>query len=651
MSFDANDPRWTAYVLGELPDNERAELEQILKSDAAAREFVESLGSTADRLSAELEGQPVPSLSDIQRKRIEKIAAAPRVSRSRSVILALTGCTAAAAVAMGLVVSRQAERPQTARAAVSSSASSGEPTSQTTPVAGGRFALEPNLARPAGELSLNHMPPPPPEPGQGLRWRNKNGLVEQPNTEQYDKIDDNKFVDVSQDARSTFSIDVDTASYSNVRRHLRQGRLPSAGAVRIEEMINYFSYDYAPPRDERPFAIHFEATRAPWKPEHTLLRIGLKGKEPLRERRPRANLVFLIDVSGSMTSDNKLPLLKQAMAMLVDNLDEEDRVAIVVYAGAAGVVLDSTAVASKRKIARALARLQSGGSTNGGAGIRRAYDIATANFVESGINRVILATDGDFNVGTTNRSDLIELVEERARSNVFLTVLGFGMGNYKDATLEQIADRGNGHYAYIDTINEAKKVLVDELDATLVTIAKDVKIQIEFNPARVGHYRLIGYENRVMAHRDFNDDHKDAGEIGAGHTVTALYELSPPGMKVDESTDTDALKYQKAKELSADADSTDLATIKLRYKAPEAQKSQLIERVVTDNVVSLDAASEDSRFAAAAAAFGMLLRNSAYVGEYTYADVLRLARRSLGADTHGYRAELLELVELAKKAR
>ena len=393
------------------------------------------------------------------------------------------------------------------------------------------------------------------------------------NTESYDRIIENPFVRVEDDPRSTFSIDVDTASYANVRRFLEQGTRPPKDAVRIEELINYFSYDYPQPHGEPPFSISLEVAEAPWRKEHRLVRVGLKGREIREGKRPSSNLVFLIDVSGSMRPSNKLPLLKKSMRMLADRLTENDTVAMVVYAGASGLVLPPTTGDQKRVILHALDNLHAGGSTNGGAGIELAYKCAVDGFIRGGINRVILATDGDFNVGITNQGDLIRLIENRRLSGVFLSVLGFGMGNLKDANLEKLADKGNGNYSYIDSESEARKGLVEQMNSTLVTIAKDVKIQIEFNPTRVQAYRLIGYENRVLAHQDFNDDRKDAGEIGAGHTVTALYEVVPSGVDMNVPG-TDPLRYQPSGETAkTELDRVEKAPhgdemvfVKLRYK-------------------------------------------------------------------------------------
>jgi len=466
-------------------------------------------------------------------------------------------------------------------------------------------------------------------------------------TETYDRIDENPFRSVWRTPLSTFSIDVDTASYANVRRFLNRGELPPKDAVRIEEFVNYFSYDYAPPTDDVPFSTHVEVAGCPWSEKHRLVRIGIKGREIAQVERPAANLVFLLDVSGSMDEPNKLPLVKAAMKMLVQNLAARDHVAIVVYAGASGLVLPSTSCANKHAIVDALGQLAAGGSTNGGEGIQLAYRVAAENFVRDGVNRVILCTDGDFNIGVTSQGELTRLIEEKAASGVFLTVLGFGMGNYKDSTLEKLADCGNGNYGYVDTIHEARKMLVEQLSGTLVTIAKDVKIQVEFNPARVGAYRLIGYENRILAAKDFDDDKKDAGEIGAGHTVTALYELVPAKRK-PEAAEPEPLRYQTAASLTKAARSDEIFTLKLRYKQPDGKKSELLALPVADSGRPLADASQDFRFAAAVAGFGMLLRDSPHKGNASYDMVVELARSATGDDPNGYRTELLRLVKLAK---
>jgi Ca-activated chloride channel family protein len=463
--------------------------------------------------------------------------------------------------------------------------------------------------------------------------------------EGYDHISDNPFLAVAANPLSTFSIDVDTASYANVRRFLTSGQLPPKDAVRIEELVNYFTYDYPEPESDAPFSITTELGACPWKPEHRLVLVGLRGRSLDDENLPPRNLTFLLDVSGSMNSPDKLPLLKQAMGMLVETLREEDRVAIVVYAGASGLVLGTTSGTQKDTIRAALDSLRAGGSTAGGAGIQLAYRVAAESFVEGGINRVILATDGDFNVGLSSEGDLVRLIEEKRETGVFLSVLGFGRGNLQDSKMEKLADHGNGNYAYIDSGREARKVLVNEAGGTLVTIAKDVKIQVEFNPARVSAYRLIGYENRALRAEDFADDKKDAGEIGAGHTVTALYEVVPVGVAVDLPT-VDPLKYQSSA-VSPGSASHELITVKLRHKQPDGHRSRLTSVAVEDS----DLRSEPTanlRFSSAVAAFGMLLRESEHKGSASWAQVIDLAGSAVGRDPGGHRTQFLMLARSAE---
>ncbi len=466
------------------------------------------------------------------------------------------------------------------------------------------------------------------------------------NTESYAHIDENDFKLVGASPLSTFSIDVDRASYANVRRFIQDGERPPVDAVRIEEMINYFPYEWGEVAGEHPFAVATEVWEAPWKREHRLVRIGLHARSIDTEDLPPSNLVFLLDVSGSMTPHNKLPLLKKAFALLVDQLRPEDRVAIVVYAGAAGMVLPSTPGNRKNEILAALERLRAGGSTAGGAGIRLAYETAREHFIDGGNNRVILATDGDFNVGASSDGEMVRLIEKERESGVFLTVLGFGTGNLKDSRMEQIADHGNGNFHYVDGLLEARKVLVEEMGGTLLTLAKDVKLQIEFNPARVAGYRLIGYENRLLADEDFNDDTKDAGELGAGHTVTALYEVVPAGLPVPGDRDVDALRYQpRADDPPLSAFEGEMMYVKVRYKDPDGAKSRLLEHAVADRP---GAPSTDFRFATAVAGFGMLLRDSEHAGTLSLDDVVTLAENGKGDDPRGYRGEFIRLVEATR---
>jgi len=467
--------------------------------------------------------------------------------------------------------------------------------------------------------------------------------------ENYEHVDDNPVKLAAQHPVSTFSIDVDTGAYSNVRRFLNAGSLPPADAVRVEELINYFSYDYPVPEGTaRPFSVTTEVATTPWNADKLLMQIGIKGYEVSDDDRPAANLVFLIDVSGSMNSTDKLPLLKSALKMLTRQLRAGDRVSMVVYAGSSGVVLEPTSGDRQVEILRALDRLSAGGSTNGASGIRLAYQMAEQGFIENGINRVILATDGDFNVGTVSFDTLIDLVERQRKTGISLTTLGFGTGNYNDHLMEQLADSGNGNYAYVDTLNESRKVLVDELGSTLQTIAKDVKIQVEFNPDVVAEYRLIGYENRMLRREDFNNDKIDAGEIGAGHTVTALYELTLTG---SSARLIDPLRYAASSPEGATGKNTgdgEIAFVRLRYKAPDGDISKLIEQpVLRGDVHDIRDASGELRFAASVAAFGQLLKGGDYLGAYDLAQVTELATGARGADLHGYRSGFLSLVRLA----
>ncbi len=466
------------------------------------------------------------------------------------------------------------------------------------------------------------------------------------NTEEYDKINENTFKGVAQTPVSTFSIDVDNASYSNIRRYLEMDQMPLADAVRIEEMINYFDYDYPQPQGQDPFSINTEISTTPWNSEHHLIHIGLQGKDLDYTDLKSSNLVFLIDASGSMSAENKLPLLKKSLKLLLSELDDKDKVAIVAYAGAAGLVLPSTPASEHEKILNALDGINSGGSTAGGQGIELAYNIAKENLIADGNNRVILATDGDFNVGVSSSSELVSLIEEKRKDNIYLTICGFGMGNYKDGRMEQISNAGNGNYFYIDNIREAKKVFVTQMRANMFTIAKDVKIQIEFNPKMVKAYRLIGYENRLLANEDFDDDTKDAGELGAGHTVTAIYEVILANSKSTQTIHQAAdLKYQTTK---VSGNETDLMTVKFRYKPIQSDQSILLEQVLKNTAITnLDNSSDNYRFSAAVAGFGMLLRNSKFKGSATYDSVLELAKGALGNDKEGYRTEFLQMVQSA----
>ncbi len=490
------------------------------------------------------------------------------------------------------------------------------------------------------QMDMNYMPM--------MQYEGSDIQIPQFNTEGYSTIHENEFLKANKNPLSTFSIDVDVASYANMRRFLNNGQKPPIDAVRIEEMINYFNYEYPQPKGDNPFSVNTEIASCPWNEDHKLVHIGLQGKLIPTDNLPPSNLVFLIDVSGSMQDMNKLPLLKSAFKMLVEQMRDEDRIAMVVYAGAAGLVLPSTPGSEKEKIMTALDQLAAGGSTAGGAGIKLAYEVALDNFKEDGNNRIILATDGDFNVGASSNAEMERMIEKKRDQGVFLTVVGFGMGNYKDDKMEILADKGNGNYAYIDNLQEAKKVFVNEFGGTLFTIAKDVKLQIEFNPTKVQAYRLIGYENRRLNNEDFNDDKKDAGELGSGHTVTALYEVIPVGIQSEFVKSIDPLKYQKNEVEEVAYDSRELMILKLRYKAPDGNKSKLITTPVMDKNKDLENTSDNFRWSAAVAEFGMLLRESKFTQEADIPSVIKMAKGAKGDDEEGYRSEFIRLVESSR---
>ena len=480
-----------------------------------------------------------------------------------------------------------------------------------------------------------------------IRGMSTSSFPFQPNTESYASIKENGFQNPYKNPLSTFSIDVDAASYSNVRRFINNGGIPPKDAVRVEEMINYFDYEYPQPKGKAPVNIVTEIATAPWNNKHKLVQIGLQGRKIATDNLPASNMVFLIDVSGSMNQPNKLPLLVSSFKLLTDQLRAKDKVAIVVYAGNAGLVLPSTAGNDQAKIKDALNALSAGGSTAGGAGIDLAYKIATKNYIKGGNNRVILATDGDFNVGASSDKDMESLIEEKRKTGIFLTVLGYGMGNTKDSKMETLADKGNGNYAYIDNISEARKVLINEFGGTLFTIAKDVKLQVEFNPDKVQAYRLIGYENRLLEDRDFNDDKKDAGEMGSGHTVTALYEVIPTGVKSSFSGSVDDLKYQENKK-PRNGNSKEMLTVKLRYKDPDGNSSKLLQESVVDQSAPFERASNNFMFAASVAEFGMLLRQSDFIQDASFDHVIHTATKAMGTDKEGYRSEFIKLAKSAK---
>jgi Ca-activated chloride channel family protein len=489
----------------------------------------------------------------------------------------------------------------------------------------------------------------PPRFKEGVEFKLAEPLGDEtPSGDNYAHVADNPFHSAQQTPLSTFSVDVDTASYSNARRFLiQENRLPPKDSVRVEEFVNFFAYDDPAPR-VGPIAIKTEVGPCPWNAKHRLARIGLRAKNVSAEEAPPRNLVFLVDTSGSMNSPDRLPLLKNGLLLLVDALRPQDRVAIVAYAGSAGLVLSSTPGTHQADIKAAIARLESGGSTNGGQGIELAYAIAMANIIPKGVNRVILGTDGDFNVGVTSQGELVRLIEEKRKSGVFLSVLGFGHGNLKDGTMEQLAHHGNGHYAYVDTIAEARRIFVEQ-GAALQIVASDVKVQVEFNPAQVASYRLVGYENRLLKDQDFNDDRKDAGDIGAGHAVTALYEMIPVGVASEKVPGVDPLRYQDKPALAKAAASGEVMTVKVRYKDPGASESKLLSQPVPDADLTLEKTSDDFRFAAAVAEFALLLRDSPHKGSASFDNALRQARGSFGRDQHGHRAAFVQMVQTAQR--
>lgn len=677
MIDERREGRPTAYVLGEMTAEEKASFEAEMEGSEALRAEVEDIRQMASLLDHEM-GQGRASLPPEVKDRIESAARAKAASEGRSQqkgpgagrpntnvrvsppppvvqgrsfgrTLAWIGAagTFAAAAAMGMVFLQQ-------RTSDSKLASQAAPTGYSSPPPYATMEPSPTgmgqpvsaVAALPGPAAANGRQESPVTATPGPFGDIPPAKAKEPSSnDRFDTIFENPFLKAQTDPLSTFSIDVDTASYALVRSHLQRGSLPPAGAVRIEEMINYFGYAYPEPDGDVPFHVQLDVGRAPWSSDHELVRVALKGKSAKLSMADGVNVVFLVDTSGSMNEPNKLPLLKQGFRMMVDKLKPEDHVAIVAYAGSAGLVLPSTPVRERATVLGALDRLSAGGSTNGGAGIDLAYKVASENFLRGGVNRVLLATDGDFNVGTTSQAALVDLIQAKAKTGVFLSVLGFGRGNFNDSLLEKIADKGNGQYAYIDSETEAKRTLVDGL-GTLMTIAKDVKIQIEWNPAEVAAYRLIGYENRVMAARDFNDDKKDAGELGAGHTVTALYEVVPAGGSVPGG---DGLKYQvpgaTGGQAKPNAAPGELLTVKLRYKEPDGQTSKLLEKVLKDSDASFSSMSGDFKFAAAVASFGMLLRGSKNAGNATFASVLETAEANAGDDDR--RREFVTLVRKA----
>ncbi|MFO0614931.1 MAG: von Willebrand factor type A domain-containing protein [Polyangiaceae bacterium] len=637
---ELDDPRLTAYALGELPEDEVADFEALLAEQPEAKAEVEAIRGFAAELSEELAHDAPSALEPEKRRAIEEgralapvvpIVAKPaqRVTRRSMAMWAAPLALAAAAAGVFFVTKSGSKSVGSSRAdeamekstfgkssAVAMATATATPLAYAAASAAPRAIQDQRDNKQKAEDDGYGKPCDPSAPGCG-KFPVGQALVENP------------FIDAKKDNKSTFSVDVDTASYSMVRRSIVDGARPRADFVRVEEMVNYFTYTYPNP-DDAAFSVTTDVAGAPWDGGHRLVRIGVHGRDVPAKERPAANLVFLVDVSGSMSSPDKLPLLVDGLKLLTASLDERDHVAIVMYAAGTGVVLPSTSGADKSAITSALSSLRSGGGTNGGAGIELAYAEAKKGFVQGGINRVLLATDGDFNVGITDRSKLVELVQTKAKDGVFLTCLGFGKGNLRDGTLEDLADKGNGNYAYIDTQAEARKVLSEQAGATLQTIAKDVKIQVTFDAGVVGSFKLIGYENRMLAHEDFTNDAKDAGEIGAGHTVTALYDvILAPGVTAKKGLH--------------------LADFAIRYKEPEASTSRALDFKIEDGGGDFASASVDFRFAASVASFGLLLRGSKSIGTIGYADVERMATDSVGEDKQGYRKEFVSLVQKAAK--
>ena len=743
MKINSEDPRLTAYALGELNQKEVKEFEKILVENPELKLEIERINDTIDSIKKEFDNLPKEELSDEQKESLlsrNKIINTSPTTFSK--ISRWTGISAAAACFIGMgIIGFDSLKNNTKQESLTDSAD--ERSSEMPPQSLGkideqktalkdtniqRLSLEseailendseakenknrsfnrslakkqsiavpqPAASIAAGSINIDNGGLGAVEAKQkvesGLRYSSNASSAKrlgrsarqeklnfeysekiqlgaddfseielskqaETNNEQYGAYYDTPFVSPLQAPLSTFAIDVDTASYSNVRRYLgRRNQLPPQDAVRVEEMINYFDYAYRFTGDKHPFSVHLETASSPWKAGNRIVRIGLKAKELSANKRPPSNLIFLIDCSGSMGNKDKLPLLKESCIALVENLTEDDRIGIVTYAGGAGIELDPVHGDQKEEIIKVINGLRSGGSTNGEGGIRIAYDLAKKNFIKDGTNRIIIATDGDFNVGISDRSQLIKLVKDRAdKDNIYLTALGFGEGNIKDHNLEQIANNGNGEYYYIDSFKEGKRVLVDKMNSTLVTIAKDVKIQVDFNPRKVGSYRLIGYANRKMKAEDFRNDEKDAGEIGAGHTITALYEITPPGVGNQNEVKS---KYRKPDNKKIEnkysnlIESDELLTVFLRYKNPEDKIEDSANEFIvplTDSGKAWEESSDDFRFASSVAGFGMLLRNSKYAGDINCELILELASEGIGKDKNGLRKEFIELVNKAK---
>jgi len=641
-----DDPRITLYALGQLSPEEEKELVMEINNDQETLAEIESIKQTANLLSKEMN---VNAQARLEPERIEEIS---KVYAKKKLKWMGVFATLACSVLI-LIVSRE----QTMVSNKLSKASQGvfeksdgfvaqEAEVEDYSAKVGRAAPARSKGEAFGGARQNIMAKkmadmPASAPREEAEY----------NTEAYDHVELNDFLRAIEHPLSTFSSDVDTASYANTRRFLNQGQLPPKESVRAEEFVNYFDYGYEAPKnnDEHPIRIYTEMANSPYNSKYKLVKIGLKTREFLAEKRPASNLVFLIDVSGSMSDANKLPLVKEAMKLMVRKMDKKETISIVVYAGASGLVLPATNADNVTEIFDSLNKLNAGGSTNGGAGIELAYKVAKENFIKEGNNRVILVTDGDFNVGTTSQGSLVDVIKEKAQDNIYLTVLGVGMGNYKDSTLEKLSAYGNGNYAYIDSLSEAKKVLIEDRFKTLHAMAKDVKIQVEFNPQNVEAYRLIGYENRKMANQDFNNDKKDAGDMGAGHTVTAFYEIVPKGVFI-ELSGVDKLKYQKAEVSETKGNNSDeLLTVKIRYKEPKGDKSKLVEHAVNKEDRAFEKASSDFKFASAVAGFAMILREDDKINDINMSQLIEIAKENKGEDPNGHREEFIENMSIAQK--
>lgn len=640
-----DDPRITLYALGQMSEEEQKEFLMEINNDPEVMAEIESIKKTGNILSEEL------SLKADTRLEPERIEAISKIYSKKKSVWFIFGIGSATALSLLFAVIFLGDSPRLSKKVSLSDGVFNKADDMVSPASSSYN----NYSMPEGALydSTSDQKSFDSFGGNGFGIGRLRGTeAEKFNTETYDHVEKSDFLRATDHPLSTFSSDVDTASYSNMRRFLNQGSLPPKESVRVEEFINYFDYGYIAPteKDEHPIRIYTEMANSPYNSKYKLVKIGLKAREFLAEKRPASNLVFLIDVSGSMEDPNKLPLVKEAMKLMVRKMDKQETISIVVYAGAAGLVLPPTSAGDVTPIFEALNKLQAGGSTNGGSGIELAYKLAKEKFIKEGNNRVILVTDGDFNIGTTSQGSLIEMIEEKAKDNIYLTVLGVGMGNLKDSTLEKLSAHGNGNYAYIDSLSEAKKVLIEDRFKTLHAMAKDVKIQVEFNPQNVEAYRLIGYENRKLANQDFNNDKKDAGDMGAGHEVTALYEIVPKGVAID-LPGVDKLKYQKTEDNkpAEGVDANELMNVKIRYKTPTGNKSKLVQQSVNKEEIPFEKATPQFKFASAVAGFAMILREDDKISDINLSELITLAKENKGDDPNGHREEFIENMGIAQK--